>query len=378
MNQTNEPFVARAGIATVAEAVLGFLNRHLTVVSIMAAVIALVLVTIGPMNLLSRSQPVGRGTSASPLAVAQIAAGGSDIITEGEVLSRQPVPFTTIPDRPRNRLMTYVVKPGDTLLGIATTFGLDRNTMFWTNGDTLRGDVHMLQPGMNLAILPTDGVLHRSDETLTIQQIADKYGVDAASVISSPYNELDGYTPEMVPPWGMQIVIPGGVGEINTDLWKPVIVEVADPVTGARSNAFMPNMAGSCAAGIAGSGGTGVFSSPLPGASFVQPFYPGHSGVDLAMPVGTPVLAADSGVVIFAGWVPTDWGYGLLVVLDHGNGWTTYYAHLSNVGVGCGQFVSKGGYVGNVGSTGNSSGPHLHFEARWNHTPDNPAAYMGF
>lgn len=376
--QTNEPFVPRSGFATVTESGLDFLNRHLTLVSIVVAVVAVALVILGPVRLVMGSQAVGGGSSASPVAVSQTTLGGLDSITRGGILNREPVPFTTIPDRPRNRLITYTVKPGDTLLGIATAFGLDRNTMFWANGDTLRGDVHMLQPGMNLAILPTDGVLHKSDETLTIQQIADKYGVEAADIIASSYNELEGYTPEMVPPWGMQIVIPGGVGEINADLWKPPVVEVADPVTGVRSSAFMPNMAGSCSANIAGSGGSGSFSTPLPGATFVQAFYPGHSGVDLAMPVGTPVLAADSGVVIFAGWVPKDWGYGQLVVLDHGNGWTTYYAHLSNVGVGCGQFVSKGGYVGNVGSTGNSSGPHLHFETRWNHTPDNPASYVGF
>jgi murein DD-endopeptidase MepM/ murein hydrolase activator NlpD len=169
--------------------------------------------------------------------------------------------------------------------------------------------------------------------------------------------------------------VPGGVGEA-ADLYKPVINETVNEETGQVVRSFMPNMAGSCAAGIQGSGGTGAFSNPLVNSVFTQGYYPGHSGIDLAAPVGTPVLASDAGVVIFSGWVSTSWGYGVLVVLDHGNGWTSYYAHLNATTVRCGQFVNRGGQVGTVGSTGNSSGPHLHFELRFNHVPDNPAGYI--
>jgi murein DD-endopeptidase MepM/ murein hydrolase activator NlpD len=83
-------------------------------------------------------------------------------------------------------------------------------------------------------------------------------------------------------------------------------------------------------------------------------------------------------MVLYSGWVNADWGYGILVVLDHGNGWTTYYAHLSQTYVSCGQVISRGSPLGAVGSTGNSSGPHVHFEMRWGHNPDNPAFYVGF
>lgn len=378
MNQTNDPFVPRAGFSQVGETVLVFLNQHLTAISIGVALVATILLIAGPVRLLL-IPALTNESSDGPISLGEIslsgAIGGSEL---GETLERDLVPFTTIPNRPRNKVVSYTVKPGDTLMGIAEAFGLDRNTLFWSNSRELQGDVHMLQPGIDLAILPEDGVLHVSDETLTIQQIADKYSVTPDVIINSEYNELDGKRPDFIPPWGMRIIIPGGVGEFNADMWKPPVVEVEDPVTGQRTSAFMPNMSGSCRSGIAGSGGTGAWASPLPGAALTQGFYPGHSGVDLGAVPGTSVFAADSGVVIFSGWVPADWGYGILVVLDHGNGWTTYYAHLSVNGVGCGQLVPRGGYVGQVGSTGNSSGPHLHFEMRWGHIPDNPTGYVGF
>jgi murein DD-endopeptidase MepM/ murein hydrolase activator NlpD len=141
---------------------------------------------------------------------------------------------------------------------------------------------------------------------------------------------------------------------------------------------FMQGMAGSCAAGIRGGGGSGAWITPVSSYTVTQPFAPWHSGMDLANVIGTPVHAADTGVVIYSGWVPQSWGYGQLVVLDHGNNWTTYYAHLNSINVGCGQTVPRGGLIGAIGTTGNSNGPHLHFEMRWNHTPDNPASYIGF
>jgi murein DD-endopeptidase MepM/ murein hydrolase activator NlpD len=79
-------------------------------------------------------------------------------------------------------------------------------------------------------------------------------------------------------------------------------------------------------------------------------------------------------VIVYAGW--NDWGYGNVIVIDHGNGWQTLYAHLSQIRVGCGQSVNKGDLIGNVGSTGNSSGPHLHFEMMLSGTHQNPHLYL--
>ncbi|MCC6905726.1 MAG: M23 family metallopeptidase [Anaerolineae bacterium] len=359
-----------------------FFERYLTPISLAVLGIGMLLIGIGPLRTLLAGPASGIPRSGDgPITAQQVIAGvaGADTSTVfegGPALARQVVPFTTVPDRPRDTVETYTVQAGDTLFGIANRFRLDPNTIFWANSENLRS-VHNLQKDLNLFILPVNGVYHRSYAEATIAEIATKYSVTPAIIINSPFNQLEGTQAGDVPPWGMRIVVEDGVGQFVD--FSPIVEEV-DQVTGAVRRSFMPGMGGSCAAGIAGRGGSGAWGIPVSVGSyaFSQSYYPGHSGVDLAAVVGTPVLASDSGVVVFAGWVDASWGYGQLVVLDHGNGWTTYYAHLSSVGVGCGQFVGKGGYVGGVGSTGNSSGPHLHFEMRWNHVPDNPASYLGF
>jgi murein DD-endopeptidase MepM/ murein hydrolase activator NlpD len=373
-NHPDEPFKLASPLQMVGR----FVERHLTPIAIGVAAIGVALAAFGPARALLSGRE-GAGGEQGPLFAADdpmTLSTGEEVIFASN-LRREFEPYTIIPDRPRDEVVVYTVQPGDTLTTIALAFNLDRTTIFWSNADTLQGDVHMLTPGMDLYIMPVDGVYHKADGSHTLQWIADEYEVDVESIITSEYNELADYTPADTPPWGMRIVVPGGVGQFAD--WRPPVQETVDAETGVVTRSFMPGMAGSCAAGIVGSGGTGAWARPIQGAySFTQPFYPGHSGVDLGAPVGTPVTAADAGVVIFSGWVDASWGYGVLVVLDHGNGYTTYYAHLSAAGVGCGQYVARGGYVGQVGSTGNSSGAHLHFEIRWNHVPDNPASYLGF
>src|SRR4030067_3277275 len=96
----------------------------------------------------------------------------------------------------------------------------------------------------------------------------------------------------------------------------------------------------------------------------------GHPGIDIAAAPGTGVFAADAGVVVFAGWSTR--GYGYLVIIDHGNNWVTFYAHMDQVNVGCGQRVGGGSSLGLAGNTGNSTGYHIHFEMRYGGTPVNP------
>lgn len=356
------------------------IEKVLTPLSVLIALVGLILVIVGPVASLLNTVAGEVNDAATE---AGVGGGGflpaeeddEETASSDDLLARQLIPYTIIPDRPRDEVATYTVQPGDTLLAIANNFGITAETIVFANNHKLFGDVHMLQRGMELFILPTEGAYVRSYEDRTIAQIADKYGVEPEVIINSEFNDLEDASPNTTPPWGKWLVVPGGVGEA-ADLYKPVINETVNEETGQVVRSFMPNMAGSCAAGIQGSGGTGAFSNPLVNSVFTQGYYPGHSGIDLAAPVGTPVLASDAGVVIFSGWVSTSWGYGVLVVLDHGNGWTSYYAHLNATTVRCGQFVNRGGQVGTVGSTGNSSGPHLHFELRFNHVPDNPAGYI--
>ena len=99
-----------------------------------------------------------------------------------------------------------------------------------------------------------------------------------------------------------------------------------------------------------------------------------HPAIDIGGQIGNAIYAADSGVVVYAGW--SDYGYGYLIVIDHGNGWQSAYAHLSAVGVVCGQSVFQGSVIGGLGSTGNSTGPHLHFELVYNGAKLNPLNFV--
>ncbi len=123
---------------------------------------------------------------------------------------------------------------------------------------------------------------------------------------------------------------------------------------------------------------TGVFEKPNRGSvssRFGQRWSGKHTGMDIAAPRGTPNKAADGGVVTFAGW---DGNYGKLIIIDHGNGLTTYYAHNDTIKVKKSQRVAKGDVIGTVGSTGNATGPHLHFEVRKNGTPVDPSKYISY
>jgi murein DD-endopeptidase MepM/ murein hydrolase activator NlpD len=366
----------RLAIFTVA----AFVNRHLTPISIGVALFGLALVLLGPVRGALADRRDGGGladtSTTSTTAGALVASVGGAVVQDMTVLQRDMEPYTIVPDRPRNIVINYIVQPGDTVYGIADRFGLSPDTIFWAS-EALHDNVHMLSTGLMLNILPTDGVYHRSDGTNTIAWIAEHYQVAPEAIIESEYNQLEGYTPNDIPPEGMRIVVPGGVRDYRPDYtWYAPEPESSASGASSSSGQFAPGHPGSCAP-VAGYGGTGVWVNPVQGIYRVTQGFTGyHSGIDLAGVEGTPIVAADSGVVIFAGW--NNWGYGNLVVLDHGNSWVTFYGHLSSVGVGCGQFVSRGQYIGAMGNTGNSSGAHLHFEMQWNRVPDNPLNSLGF
>ncbi len=105
-----------------------------------------------------------------------------------------------------------------------------------------------------------------------------------------------------------------------------------------------------------------------------QPLWSGHNGIDIGAGIGSALFAADSGTVVYAGWL--DGGYGNFVMIDHGNGFTTWYEHLEFINVNCGDNVFQGSVIGTAGSTGNSTGAHLHFEIRYGGMPVNPWDYL--
>jgi murein DD-endopeptidase MepM/ murein hydrolase activator NlpD len=288
------------------------------------------------------------------------------------VISRDDYnPFTIIPDRPRSEVIQYEVKTGDTIFAIAERFGLTPETIAWSNERNL---IESLRPGKRLNILPVDGAYVTVTAEETIQSIASQYSVDPYAIIDSEYNDLFDAEPTTELPSGTRVVIPGGVAEqIN---WNPVVerVPASSGSSGVGRISFDPGDPGSCGL-VDNPGGGGGWVKPLGSYQWVRGFSSIHSGVDLSAAPGTPIMAANGGTVVFAGW--SNWGYGWSVVLAHGP-YTTLYGHMSAVYAQCGSSVSAGQVIGAVGSSGDSSGPHLHFEIRYNDVPTDPTGTMPF
>jgi murein DD-endopeptidase MepM/ murein hydrolase activator NlpD len=265
---------------------------------------------------------------------------------------------TIIPTRPRLGLLKYQVQQGDTLFDIADKFGLKPESILWGNWYQLDGDPHFIAPGQDLNILPVDGVLHQWSEGEGLNGVATFYGVTAQDILDWPGNELD---PGLNPAQpgieeGTGLIVPGGKRE--PPAWQLVRITRSNP---AVASILGP---GACSAISGGSIGDAAFGWPTSNTAVTgNPYIPGvHEAIDIGGGAGSGIFASDDGVVVYAGW--NDWGYGYTVVLDHGTGWQTLYAHLSQVNVGCGQSVSQGNVIGGMGCTGNCSGTHLHFEMR--------------
>jgi murein DD-endopeptidase MepM/ murein hydrolase activator NlpD len=235
--------------------------------------------------------------------------------------------------------------------------------------------VNRLAIGTTLRIPPVDGIVYLTNDGETIQQMADKFKVSPYAIIDSEYNKLQAATPEtFIPARELEVMIPGGVTKKVAIYWKPTIQRVQG--SGGRvGRVSFGGGAGSCGL-VSNGGGDGNLGLPLaPGYTVMRPFTSYHSGIDLARSSGQPVFAAGSGTVIFAGW--SEWGYGNTVVIAHTESLWTLYGHMSRINVSCGQFVQRAAAIGAVGSTGNSTGPHLHFETRIGGDPVNPQGILG-
>ncbi len=268
---------------------------------------------------------------------------------------------TTLPARPRYEVTQYTVVKGDSIFGIAEKFNLKPETILWGNLYTLGDNPHLLQPDVVLNILPVDGVYHKWSAGEGLNGVAKYYGVAPEDIVNWPGNNLtmagvgDLTHPNI--PADTWLVVPGGAREFSS--WATPRITRGDP---ASAKILGPGYCGSIVDGIIG-GGTFVWPTTahyLSGYNYSPST--NHFGLDFDGEIGSPIYASDHGVVVYAGW--NDYGYGNVVVLDHGNGWQTLYAHMSTYGVSCGMSVYQGGVIGAVGSTGNSSGPHLHFEMR--------------
>jgi murein DD-endopeptidase MepM/ murein hydrolase activator NlpD len=323
--------------------------------------------------------PNASSENSPTVAVAQTASGidvkgqstAADLINSG--VSRRARLHTDVPSRSREQVLEYTVATGDTLFDIADKFGVKPETLLWANQNVLADNPHSLRPGQVLNILPVDGAYHRWSAGDGLNGVAKFFGVAPEAIVSFPANNLDPATlgdwsnPNI--PAGTWLVIPGGRREFVS--WSAPVIPLDNP---GVAKVLGP---GACEAVTAGVAGAGVFVWPANNhylSGFDYDTGANHPGIDIDGNEGDPVFATDSGVVVYAGW--NNWGYGNVVVINHANGWQSLYAHLSAYYVSCGQGIFQGNTIGAIGSTGNATGSHLHFEMMYNGVKVNPHDYV--
>lgn len=295
-------------------------------------------------------------TPTSSVAEPTYASGALPILSDIG-LAPDPKPLTFQGKLPQHELETYVVKRGDTPNAIADSFGIRPETLLGGN-PRLSEESNLLQTGFELIILPIDGVLHDVQPGETVESVAALYGVSVDAIISYGPNNLE-FPYRLYPQ--TQIMVPGAVREVF--VWNPPSLESVRGTSWEGRN-VRPLVVG-----------TGTFIFPVGSRNYSQYYWYGHRGLDIALPEGNSVYASDTGTVTYAGW--NTYGYGNLIVINHGNGHETFYAHLSSINVSPGQIVYQGNLIGLTGNTGQSSGPHIHFEIRLNGNQDDPCWYLG-
>jgi len=266
---------------------------------------------------------------------------------QADLLLCNVVPHTTIPRRYRVDPITYTVQAGENVSTIAQQFAVSVETILWNNGN-LEDNPDYLSYGDVLTILPVSGVYHTVAEGDSLESIAETYKVQVGDITGYEGNYLEDSDTIAV---GQKLVVPGGRKPYkirHVVAWSGPIPENAKR-------------------------GTGLFGYPMTGW-ISQRYQEYHRALDIAGPEGTPIMAADSGYVAVAG--RSDTGYGRYVLIDHGNGFQTLYAHFSVIFVKVGQSVGKGQTIGLCGSTGKSTGPHVHFEVILNGVKRNPSIYL--
>lgn len=274
--------------------------------------------------------------------------GGAVVLDDDQALVSESAPFSSAsteqvaPSAP-DQISLYMVQEGDTLSQVAEMFDVSVNTVVWANELSSNKDIH---PGETLLILPISGVQHTIEEGDTLKSIAEEYGADGDSVDDfiaeiTEYNDISSDTALVV---GETLTVPGGEMDMPTP------------------DAYV-------SAGSGGSSFSGYLANPMGGWYQKTQGLHGYNAIDFGADYGTPILAAASGKVIVSrvgGW---NGGYGNYIVIEHPNGIQTLYSHNSRHAVWQGQTVVQGQVIGYVGSTGRSTGNHLHFEVRGARNP---------
>lgn len=277
--------------------------------------------------------------------LAAIASGGSALVKPNlgsEAASPQ--------NRLRDDIEEYEVQEGDTISSIAEDFGVSVNTILWENKLTARS---LIRPGQKLKILPTSGVAHTVTRGESLGKISRKYNIDEDDILA--FNEITDPSKIVV---GTKLIIPEGRPQFSP---APISSRPIARVTDIFKT-------------LPGGGGSGQLAWPTAGRYITQYYTWRHGGLDIDGNFSSPIYASEAGVVETAGWHAG--GYGIQVLVNHGNGVKTRYAHLSKLLVVPGHQVGRGEVLGIMGSTGRSTGSHLHYEIILNGVRQNPLAYI--
>lgn len=257
---------------------------------------------------------------------------------------------TLVSDKPPSEVRDYSIKDGDTLSGVAAKFDVSVDTIKWANESV---DWKKIKPGTVVKIPPVTGLVYKVKPGDTIYSIAKKFETSEQAIVDWPFNTFsDDETFALVA--GQTLVVPDGV-----------MPDAVSSTTATRFTNILTPDAGAVTA-------TGSFVWPAYGR-ITQGYRWYHPAVDIANHDGGPILAADSGTIVAIGWDSS--GYGNRIIIDHGNGYKTLYAHMSAFSVQMGQHVARGAVIGQMGSTGRSTGTHLHFEI---HAPGGKVDPLGY
>ncbi len=275
----------------------------------------------------------------------------------------KPVAVDTVLQDGRALLQTYTVLPGDTLTGIANHYGVSMMTIWWANKLTAKDQLHV---GQHLVIPPVTGLVITVKDGDTLDSLAAKYNLDGADILA--VNQIE--DPNLI--IGQMLILPDAAG---APIATPTPIK--RPVSGSTSG----HKATSCTSCGPSRYTGGAFAWPvIGGGNYIsQSFHYGHYAIDIAADYGSKVVAAAKGTVTFAGWKNNGGGYQ--VWISHGSGLSTTYNHMSAVTVSAGRSIVRGQQVGRIGSSGDASGPHVHFEVWvgpiWNGgTRVNPLRYF--
>jgi murein DD-endopeptidase MepM/ murein hydrolase activator NlpD len=293
---------------------------------------------------LANSYPIFAAQNTTP-ALASSSTQKQSALTGEEVFQ------TNISQKPRSKIITYQVERGDTLSSVANKFGISEDTIRWQNN--LSTDT--LTVSQSLQILPVSGTAYKVQGGDTVYTVAKKYNVDPQNIVDFPFNDFAGNGTKFGLITGETLIVPNGIEPSAQQTVKPYVLVATGPIP------------------VVSNGG---FTWPTHGiiTQFASSY---HMALDIAAPIGTPLIASSNGTVDYVSVGTYDTGYGNNVWVNLGNGYRYHYAHMEAVNVSIGEHVIGGQTViGWIGVTGNTTGPHVHYEIQYNGTLVNPLPYL--